>query len=243
MLLATVFDGLFESPDGGLTWAPVGPPNQPFQELVPLDSRTFLDLDGAGLERSTDGGVTWTRVLDVPVLKLQPDPTNRSIVYAAEFERNDSTFPLVRHPFLVKSEDGGATWHPILDPGGSLALDPEHAATLYALANGDLVKTTDGGTTWARVAAYPDPYAKLLFDTDLLVDPHAGSTLYGTSFQQGVLRSTDDGVTWTPAVLTPPIDSGAPPAPGAVDQRLYADPFVPHRIYAAVGRRLYVASF
>ena len=31
-------------------------------------------------------------------------------------------------------------------------------------------------------------------------------------------------------------------APG-LDQRLYADPFVPHRIYAAVGKRLYVASF
>jgi hypothetical protein len=73
--------------------------------------------------------------------------------------------------------------------------------------------------------------------------PTPSCSFHGTSFQQGVLRSTDDGVTWTPAVLTPPVDSSAPPAPGAVDQRLYADPFVPHRIYAGIGQRLYVASF
>jgi len=237
-LLLSTLDGLFESSDHGLTWTPLGPPQQSLRELVLIDSRIFLGTDDAGLLRSTDGGANWTAVLGFPARKLLQEPTNRRTIYAVEIAGAGST----SSPFLAKSEDGGASWHTILDHGSAAALDPEHPGTLYALQDGELLKTTDGGALWARVGAYPDADAEVLGNADLLVDPRAASTLYGTSVRQGVLRSTDGGVTWTPVVLTPALGTGVSFAPG-LDQRLYADPFVPHRIYAAVGRRLYVASF
>jgi photosystem II stability/assembly factor-like uncharacterized protein len=227
LLLETSARGLFGSPDRGLTWTPVSRPIPTLLELDPIDSGNLLEVDRDGLVRSTDFGVTGTRVLDSLVLKLQPDPTNREVVYALEINQS-----------LVKSEDGGITWRTILDHGtSSFALDPAHSATLYAVQDGDLLKTTDGGATWVRVGAYPDPNA-----LDLLVDPGAPSTLYGTSVFQGVLRSPDGGVTWVPALFTPPA-IGSLENLSLFGERLYADPNVPHRIYAAVAQRLYVASF
>ena len=114
------------------------------------------------------------------------------------------------------------------------------------MQDGEVVKTLDGGGTWARVGTYPDADPARpgdLLKVDLLVDPRDASILYGTSARQGVLRSTDGGVTWSPTALTPRIGTGGVSIAPGLDQRLYADPFVPHRIYAAVGKRLYVANF
>ncbi len=227
LLLETLARGLFGSSDRGLTWTPVSRPIPTLVELDPIDSGNLLEVDRDGLVRSTNFGVTGTRVLDSLVRKLQPDPTNHEVLYALELNQA-----------LVKSEDGGITWRTILDHGtSSFALDPAHPATLYAVQDGDLLKTTDGGATWVRVGTYPDPYA-----LDLLVDPGAPSTLYGTSIFQGVLRSPDGGVTWVPALFTPPA-IGSLENLSLFGERLYADPSVPHRIYAAVDQRLYVASF
>jgi hypothetical protein len=55
ILVATLAYGIFESPDRGQTWTPVGPPDLALRELTPLDAHTLLGSDGGELLRSTDG--------------------------------------------------------------------------------------------------------------------------------------------------------------------------------------------
>jgi photosystem II stability/assembly factor-like uncharacterized protein len=245
LLLATRFGGLFESRDRGATWTNLGPPGLAVDEILPLDSRTLLGIDGSsdgGILRSADGGASWTRVLVSPVRKLQADPGDPRVVYAAAYE--NLVPPATPHPFLVKSEDGGLTWRTILEGGAAFALDSARPAGLYALQRDLPVRSVDGGATWQPRGLYPDPTQSLLLDADLLVDSRDAAILYGTSFSLGALRSTDGGLSFAPVVLTPAIDPHRPgPARGIVDERLYADPVVPHRVYLAIARRLYVASF
>jgi photosystem II stability/assembly factor-like uncharacterized protein len=85
----------------------------------------------AGVERSDDGGVTWTPdgaglPTDDPVVALALDPVEPNVAYAAT-TRNG----------VFRTADAGATWTSV-GPGlgglhvGFLVLDPRSRATLYA---------------------------------------------------------------------------------------------------------------
>jgi len=61
-------------------------------------------------------------------------------------------------PFLVRSDDQGATWYEFYPPVSgdnacySIAVDPLHADTVYAGMKGLVMKTTDGGQNWTATA-------------------------------------------------------------------------------------------
>lgn len=58
------------------------------------------------------------------------------------------------HYHLYKSTNGGKSWHPLVKQMVlSLALDPAHVSTLYAVSlQKGLEKSTDGGTHWTSLA-------------------------------------------------------------------------------------------
>jgi photosystem II stability/assembly factor-like uncharacterized protein len=98
----------------------------------PSDGRTiFLGVYGAGVLRSTDGGLTWKEVdvgLSVTsVTAVVPVPSLPGTLYAST---NGSG--------IFKSTDGGATWslHAWASPGDwalGLALDPSDPNVLYVV--------------------------------------------------------------------------------------------------------------
>ncbi len=127
--------------DGSAVYAGTGDPNFIWRGDGDIWS------GGAGLYKSTDGGVTWTNAngssgggcttLGGTITRILIDPSNASIVYAAGVNG------------MYRSTDGGACWKDIgtLSNLGiifDLALKPDDPNTLYAAAqNYGLLKTSD----------------------------------------------------------------------------------------------------
>ncbi len=159
---------------------------------------------GIGIIRSTDGGTTWTQVMNKNTAELfgiqmiKFDPTDPNIVYACTTHG------------LFKSTDAGATW------GATAILDKIYVsdvvinssnnqqmmAAVGNLVNGDkgIYRTTDGGSSWNKVVSAAIPtsfngYSRFAYLSGNTVYISMGRTDGGTS-QAELFRSTNFGSTW-----------------------------------------------
>lgn len=197
--------GVYRSEDGGLSWAFSS------RGLTALNV-TAVDLGEPGtiwivadgfLFRSTDAGLTWSRVRPdrtttlalAAIATIAVDPTDRSNVFVLPNNTSGTVW---------RSSDAGRTWGIAGNAGlqpTRLVIDPQTPSTLYAIGVGGvagfggIVKSTDSGATWALLPAEP------AFYTDLDVAPSSPSTLYAAAhleeFTPIFQRSTDGGATWT----------------------------------------------
>jgi photosystem II stability/assembly factor-like uncharacterized protein len=85
-------------------------------------------------------------------------------------------------------------------------MDPANPNTLYTAAFNDgtsLLKSTNGGATWNIVAHWATTWHLNSFVNVLVIDPINPATLYAgigdtsESTANGLIKSTDGGVTWT----------------------------------------------
>lgn len=95
--------GVYKSSDQGATWQPLGPivSNQ-CSSIQVLGPQKLLVSGNAGLELSTDGGLSWTFVPTVAqsdISDVQVDEADTSFVVAG-IDRQE----------IVYSQDGGLTW-------------------------------------------------------------------------------------------------------------------------------------
>lgn len=158
---------------------------------------------GIGILRSTDGGVTWSQVLNKSfsnlfgVQMIKFDPTNANIVYACTTNG------------LFRSTDAGATWgaSPILNRiyVTDVVINSTNANQMMAavgnLVNGDkgIYRTTDGGLNWTKVSAAAIPTSFGGFSRFVYL---SGNTVYITMGRNDaneieLFRSTDFGSTWS----------------------------------------------
>jgi photosystem II stability/assembly factor-like uncharacterized protein len=174
--------GLYKSADGGKTWERVGLERSEHIGMITLDPRDsnvvyvaaqgplFASGGDRGLFKTTDGGKTWTNLLqiseDTGVNEVHLDPANPDIVYASTYQRRRHVGQLVGggpESGIYKSTDGGATWReltnglPDTDMGRiAMAIDTRgDIPTLLALipAQNDLsglYRSTDQGESWER---------------------------------------------------------------------------------------------
>lgn len=141
-----------------------------------------------GIRKSTDKGQTWTTLayegLDFhDMASSYADP---NVVYAW------STPP----PFLTISTDGGKTWNEKGNTLGkdlyALAADHQNAAILYAGTLFGLFISEDQGKMWQEVLPlvnYP-----ILAVAD---DPKKEGVTYVSTYNNGILKTTDNGITWS----------------------------------------------
>ena len=121
------------------------------------------------------------------ISNLALHPTDPRVVYAASLQG------------VFRSTDAGASWQLVLSwtEPGFVALDPTRPTTVYAsqyLSPPKIFKSTDGGSHWVVVSRNLSP--DLLGVLPLAVDPSRPARLYLGTEIQGLLRSTDGGVTW-----------------------------------------------
>jgi hypothetical protein len=206
----TFLDGVWKSPDGGVSWTqqPLGPRDGYFAVVAdPADPLTVYAYGDAGVAKSRDGGSTWRSINATPTQAFAIAPSAAAVLYLA----GPSGFG--QGGAMLRSADGGDTWktitslaNPIEGPF-QLIVDPTDPNDVFGLAAAFhldttpvLMRTADGGLTWS--SAGPEPAAL----TSLVIDPRQSATIYAVADRLLVVRSRDRGATWEPA------NAGLPPA-------------------------------
>jgi photosystem II stability/assembly factor-like uncharacterized protein len=221
--------GIYRTTDGGTTWSkitsnlPTGNYGRIAFAQDPNNSNTLLavfeslDLTTAGdgglkgIFKSTDAGATWAKLTTpqkiastggLSYLKDQGwygnviavDPFNSNNIYAGGVD-------------LMKSTDGGSSWSQLSfwDPyygepyvhcdHHAIVFDKNNDGTIIEGDDGGVYKTTDAGLHWASLnngLAITQFYSGAVFAN--------GSTYYGGTQDNGHLKYSGSGSTWTESV-------------------------------------------
>lgn len=178
-----------------------------------------------GIFKTTDGGTAWTPLSDSWPLMMTSavaiDPNNHLTVYAGT---GDYGYYGVVGNGIMKSTDGGATWHNYGSANfaglsiSRIIVDPTNSQDVVATAgksadgnNGGIFSSTDGGLTWSEKTT---PNSSFTFDgLDISAPGNGGARTFwaiGSSYfgpAAGpallILYSTDHGQTWNSVASNP----------------------------------------
>jgi photosystem II stability/assembly factor-like uncharacterized protein len=162
--------------------------------VLPL---SCLPLLQAGINR-------WTSVggpAGGTILALAIDPADPKVIYAGTAGSG-----------LIRSQDGGGTWHSItidLFSDSSyveaIAVDPRNSGVLYVGTSERLLKSADKGLTWTA-SLQNALVSAIAVDPSNSAVVYAGSTSVVSEFggyPGGVFKSTDGGLSWTLIIQGP----------------------------------------
>ena len=178
---AIIGDGLFKSVDGGESWEQVlSTVNQPEFKYVnriivsPTDPDLVLVATNTGIERSDDGGASWTEV-------YQPSGRTQQII--ANPQNFLTQYATVNGVGVVKSIDAGLNWSPTgsVTAGFArieMAIAPSDTAILYASFVGSgsslygFYRSDDAGASWSNLGNSPNWLGSQgWYDNTLVVSP------------------------------------------------------------------------
>ncbi len=210
-------DGVYRSDDAGRTWRNVGLKASEHVGRMVIDPRdsnvvfaaAYGPLWSAGGERglykTTDGGVTWNRVLEISehtgVSDVAIDPGNPDVLLAVAHQRRRHTWTLIHggpESGLHKSVDGGKTWRKVRTglPTGDVgrivvAFSPARRGLVYAKVetaeNTAIYVSGDSGESWQRRG---NVQAQPMYYKNIHPDPKLADRLYVPTVQTQV---SDDG--------------------------------------------------
>ena len=227
-------DGVYRTVDGGASWQHLGlaetrrigriaiDPVDPQRVFVAAAGGVYAPDEFRGVYRSTDAGVTWTKVLFVAptagAIDVAIDPSNPARVYAAIWEHYSTPSHWTAgglNSGIWQSQDGGDSWTRLTNglPASAatvgrigLAIAASSPQTVYALYINDpgsligVYKTTNAGASWARIDT-PGGSQTAIFSGygyyfgQIRVDPANANIVYLLDVYWA--RSTDGGVTYT----------------------------------------------
>lgn len=194
----------------------------------PKNSKTFFTSGhpkqggNIGIQRSDDGGMTWTKISDgvsgpVDFHSMTLSPANPNILYGW-------------YGALQRSVDEGKNWELItstLRDVISLTADPHKENILYAATANGFHKSEDKGETWSIFSKELSSGAV----TAIAIDPTNDQNILSFSEALGLARSTDSGRSWESI----PKDMG-------IILYFAFDPNTPNTIYALNGDNLIYKS-
>ncbi len=237
-----VFDGhenVLRSLNGGATWrrggdSPLFVPFGPFATLLTVDaysSRVYGGVLG-GVAMTDDGGVSWrfagAATCGAPARVLAD--SRRARVYVSSFSLIAACGLLPNYCNEFRSDDDGATFSCARDrlpPGASyVAFDPA-SGILFATSAAGLHRSTDGGDTWTLT----DSGASHVSQVVTSATPGLLYAKRHTYDSTTILRSLDDGATWT----------AHPPVPTLFGE-LVPDPFDSDHLYALVDHGVWLST-
>jgi len=192
------------------------------------------------LRKSTDRGITWQRLPELPQTERYGETVELSMNYAA-----DQALAVAFNSVANISTDGGASWHTVAFPRATpnaFALgDAQHLYLGYGREIGmpqpmELLASSDGGQSWQRT--YQGLEVRQIAVSPAFAQDHTLLITLGLyHYNGGMLKSTDAGVTWAEA------DAGITGGMGivapqfsptyATDQTLFCvnDPLYEEKIY------------
>lgn len=214
--------GVYFSPDAGKTWKFMGlkdvgqishivvDPSNPNIVFVAAIGHAWAPNPQRGVFRTTDGGMTWQKVLFVNdttgASALIMDPGDPEVLFAGMWQ-------VIRYPWklddggdgsgIYRSTDGGTTWKKLTKglpkgPIGRIALaaapsNPDHIYALVESKSGLLYDSQDLGKHWHFVSNNHDLDVRPFYFSNLVVSPDNQNKLFFLSFD--VTESTNGGKT------------------------------------------------
>lgn len=143
---------IFHTADLGSTWREITPKDRAFikkpsfkgSTKISAVDKTLLVL-GVPAFRSRDGGQTWTNLgFDINLL-----PSNNSSVLAV----NENTFYKVGQSGIIRTTDGGDSWHPFTS--GMVGTKVQDLVAfnnrLYVYTGSGFYKSLDNGSSWEEI--------------------------------------------------------------------------------------------
>ncbi len=195
---------LLKSDDCSRTWNVVYLDSRPekFTTAVAVDaanpSVVWLANNGGDVERSADGGASWTSVKSF---------SNAVVRLAINNGNSQQIFVGTKVLGVWRSDDGGATWNDLSGrmkqfSGATdfydIALGVSDPNTVVVANKYGLLRSTDAGNTWQAVDLLTPPGTTLIYSVAL--DPKdVNNVYYGTSTT--FYRSSNGGVNWVPKKL------------------------------------------
>ncbi|RMB08151.1 VPS10 domain-containing protein [Eilatimonas milleporae] len=218
-------DGVYKSTDGGKSWKNMGlkdsghisriwvHPDDSDVVLVAAQGPLWSGGGDRGLYKTTDGGATWTRILEIDadtgVNEFVVDPRNPDVIVASSYQRRRHVWTLINGgpgSGVHRTTDGGATWTkvtrglPTQDHLGRIGLAgaPSAPGMIYAIVETEgkgsgLYRSTDFGQSWEKRSGHRTTSAQ--YYNELIVDPHDADTLYAPDTFTQVSR--DGGKTFS----------------------------------------------
>jgi len=222
-------DGVYRSVDAGATWRHIGLPEagqigriavhpaDPDVAYVAALGHVFGPNPERGVYRTTDGGLTWSKVLYVSdragAVDLSMDPSNPRILFAAIWEMQRSPWDMVSGgpgSGLYRSRDGGNTWVRLDEglPEGTtgrigIAVSPARPSRVWALVEhdeGGLFRSDDGGDSFRLVNADRELRQRAWYYTHVTAHPTDPETVYVLNV--AFWRSVDGGTSFS-VIRTP----------------------------------------
>lgn len=170
-------------------------PNNPSVLYAGIDGDPSDGNAGGGIFKSTDGGVTWSRLASQPVSRrmffgLVVDPTDSQRIYWAACGDKGGVY---------RSDDGGDSWKLVFSKENwifNLAIS--RTGIVYAPGY-NLWKSTDHGDTWRQISNFQDGCQIIGLALSSADDNTVWiSELTWTESSAGFVRKTiDGGATWT----------------------------------------------
>jgi len=127
------------------------------------------------------------------IVRVRINPHHPSTVYA-----------IAQGMGLLASDDGAATWQPMLfnlNPPEQISVDAQDPDVLYAGFSNGFMRSTDGGDTWEQMGIYDIPFR--CWEHYMVAHPTLGGTVYAATLgstvpdqEGGIFRSDDYGQTW-----------------------------------------------
>jgi photosystem II stability/assembly factor-like uncharacterized protein len=216
-------DGLYKSTDGGQSFKRVGlensehigmiavHPEDPNVVYVAAQGPLWKDGGDRGLYKTTDGGKTWTNILNISPMtginEVHIDPSNPNILYASSYQRRRHEWVLIDggpESTIHKSTDGGATWRkigrglPDSDKGKiGLDISPVNPEIVYAIVEaaeekGGFFRSINRGETWERMSNYVSNGPQ--YYNEIVCCPHNVNRIY--SLDTMMMVSEDGGKTF-----------------------------------------------
>lgn len=109
-------------------------------DVHPSDQQTLLATTDTGLQRSSDGGATWTPAGGPPLLLLA-------------WENADRLWGITITGDLLHSKDGGSSWNPSGKLAGQATALAAHEGILYAAVHErGILRSGDGGVSWTQIS-------------------------------------------------------------------------------------------